>query len=202
MARNVYFAFHYQDVIDFRANVVRNKSKFKRQNGGFRDGSIWEKYPVTKVKEIKGIIDIGLKGNSVTCVLIGDETFSRRWVRYEIVNSLANNKGLFGVHINWIKGRDGKTKFWPGENPFKCLKIKIDNDGKYMHFFEKEEPGILYEWKPYKDLKKSKNVFNNPKYFGKSFKFSEIFQTYSYDFNNGNKNFDEWLERAAGQKQK
>jgi len=24
MAKRIYFAFHYQDVIDFRANVVRN----------------------------------------------------------------------------------------------------------------------------------------------------------------------------------
>ena len=29
MAKKVFFSFHYQDVIDFRANVVRNHSSFK-----------------------------------------------------------------------------------------------------------------------------------------------------------------------------
>ena len=31
------FSFHYQDVIDFRANVVRNHSVTKDHNGGFFD---------------------------------------------------------------------------------------------------------------------------------------------------------------------
>lgn len=199
MARNCYFAFHYEDVKSFRANVVRNKTKFKRQRGGFYDGSIWEKYPVTKVNEIKELINNALKGTSVTCVLIGDETYSRRWVRYEIIKSLSESKGLFGVHINWIKGKDGKTKFWPGEKPFKCLKVKIDDDGKYMHFFERDEPGMFSEWRPYKDLKKCQNVFKDKKYYGESFKLSYVFRTYSYKFDDGNKNIDKWVKKASEQ---
>ena len=43
MARRVYFAFHYQDVIDFRANVVR-KHNFAEgvKAAGYYDYSIWE----------------------------------------------------------------------------------------------------------------------------------------------------------------
>ena len=43
MAKRVYFAFHYQDVIDFRANVVR-KHNFTGgvETAGYYDHSIWE----------------------------------------------------------------------------------------------------------------------------------------------------------------
>lgn len=42
MARRCFFSFHYQDVIDFRANVVRKHNITKDNNGGFFDASIWE----------------------------------------------------------------------------------------------------------------------------------------------------------------
>ena len=44
MAKRVFFSFHYQDVSDFRANVVRNHWLLKsdRSTSGFFDASIWE----------------------------------------------------------------------------------------------------------------------------------------------------------------
>ena len=42
MARRVFFSFHYQDVIDFRANVIRNHNVTKGDNGGYFDALIWE----------------------------------------------------------------------------------------------------------------------------------------------------------------
>lgn len=43
MAKRVFFSFHYQDVIDFRANVVRNHWVTKdREEAGYFDASIWE----------------------------------------------------------------------------------------------------------------------------------------------------------------
>ena len=43
MAKRVFFSFHYQDVIDFRANVVRNHKLTKDDHAGYFDASIWEK---------------------------------------------------------------------------------------------------------------------------------------------------------------
>ncbi|WP_082396376.1 TIR domain-containing protein [Sphingopyxis macrogoltabida] len=37
---------------------------------------------------------------SATCVLVGTETWSREWVRYEISRSLARGNGLVAVHID------------------------------------------------------------------------------------------------------
>ena len=44
MPKRVFFSFHYQDVIDFRANVVRNHwvTKLNREDAGYFDASIWE----------------------------------------------------------------------------------------------------------------------------------------------------------------
>lgn len=43
MAKRVFFSFYYQDVIDFRANVVRQHwlTKPDREAAGFFDASIW-----------------------------------------------------------------------------------------------------------------------------------------------------------------
>ena len=44
MAKRVFFSFHYQDVIDFRANAVRNHwlTKADLEDAGFFDVSVWE----------------------------------------------------------------------------------------------------------------------------------------------------------------
>jgi hypothetical protein len=52
----------------------------------------------------------------VTAVLIGAETASRRWVRYEIERSVALGKGLLGIYIHNLKDRHGYTDV-QGANP-------------------------------------------------------------------------------------
>ncbi len=52
----------------------------------------------------------------MTAVLIGANTFSRKWVRYEINESIRLRKGLFGVHIYRIKDRNGNEST-KGTNP-------------------------------------------------------------------------------------
>lgn len=196
MGRSVYFAFHYDDVASFRANVVRKSSAFKKQKFRFKDSSIWEESKEKGPTKIKELIDLSLKGTSVTCVLVGTETYSRRYVRYEIVKSLVEKKGLVGVGINWIKDRNGNTKFWPGENPFGYLKVFIDNKGTTLSFFEYKD----YKWIPFSDIR---SCLNNKHFldrdFGKTIVLSTIYKSYSYDWNNGKENFPDWLETAAAQ---
>jgi hypothetical protein len=193
MARSVYFSFHYQDVIDFRANVVRNSYKFRKKSTLFRDNSIWEEAQEKQVKKIKQLIDSELKGSSVTCVLVGDETYSRRWVRYEIVKSFVDGKGQVGVGINWIKGKDGKIKFWPGENPFDYLKLSVSEDGTTISFFEIKDG----DWVKYRDLPSAKNRFFAKSDYGRSFKMSRLYNSYSYDWNGGKSELTNWIEKAA-----
>lgn len=193
MARSVYFSFHYQDVIDFRANVVRNSGKFRKSGDVFRDSSIWEEAEEKQVRKIKTLIERELKGSSVTCVLIGSETYSRRWVRYEIIKSFEMKKGQVGVGINWIKDKHGNTKLWRGENPFSYLSVKVSRDGQFIDILEYKDD----TWKTYKDLPKIKNSHFKERDFGKKFKLSDFYKRYSYDWNNGKENFIKWIEEAA-----
>lgn len=97
MAKKVFFSFHYQDVIDFRANVVRNHwlTKPDRQAAGFFDSSIWESAKKTSDLALKRLINSGLDNTSNTCVLVGTDTFNRRWVSYEIMKSLEKGNHIF-----------------------------------------------------------------------------------------------------------
>ncbi len=193
MPRSVYFSFHYQDVIDFRANVVRNSGKIRKKGAQFRDLSIWEEAEEKQIKKIKILIDQELKGSSVTCVLIGSETYSRRFVRYELVKSFEMKKGQFGVGINWIKDKNGSTKFWAGENPFNYIKLKVSNDGKTIEFIEMKDNS----WVTFKDLPSIKNSHFRENNFGREFRFSEFYKRYSYEWDNGKVNFPKWVEEAA-----
>jgi len=193
MARNVYFSFHYQDVIDFRVNVVRNSGKFRKSENIFRDSSIWEEAKEKQVNKIKSLINTELKGSSVTCVLIGSDTYSRRWVRYEIIKSFEMKKGQVGVGINWIKGKNSKKKFWAGENPFNYLSLKVTKDGKFIEFFEYKKDS----WTTYKDCPKIKNSHLNQSYFGKKIILSDYYKRFSYDWDDGKENFPNWIENAA-----
>ena len=68
MAKRVFFSFHYQDVIDFRANVVRNHNATKTDNGGFFDSSIWESSKKQGDIALKRLINKGLDNTSMTAV--------------------------------------------------------------------------------------------------------------------------------------
>jgi hypothetical protein len=72
--------------------------------------------------DVKKLIDKGLIGTSVTVVLIGAETSSRKFVDYEIEQSIARGNGLLGIYISYIKDKDGKTDI-PGSAPARLTKV-------------------------------------------------------------------------------
>jgi len=101
MPRKVFFSFHYDDVT--RVNVVRNSDQITRRYtkaARFHDKSLWEKVKKQGPLAIKRMINGGLDGSSVTCVLIGSQTWQRPWVRYEIIKSIARGNGILGVRIH------------------------------------------------------------------------------------------------------
>ena len=109
MARRVFFSFHYQRDI-WRVNVVRNSGVVEgNAAAGFQDASLWEETKKKGDSAIKKLIDNGLVSTSVTVVLIGAETASRKYVNYEIEQSIARGNGLLGIYIHNIKDRNGNT---------------------------------------------------------------------------------------------
>lgn len=191
MAKRVFFSFHYQDVIDFRANVVRNHwlTKPDRQSAGFFDSSIWEDAKKTSDLALKKLINSGLKNTSNTCILVGSETFNRRWVSYEIMKSLEVGNHIFCVHINSIKGKDQKTKPL-GENPLYYLGVSFSDDGKKVNLHD----FINNKWIKYPDLEGWNVKEVDKELIGKIHRLSEAFEIYDWIDNNGYNNFSNWVK--------
>jgi len=111
MARKVFFSFHYERDI-WRTNVVRNSGVVEGSAAaGFYDGSLWEEAKKKGDDAVKKMIDNGLSGTSVTVVLIGAETSQRKFVEYEIAQSIARGNGLLGIYISGIKDQKGNTDY-------------------------------------------------------------------------------------------
>lgn len=193
MAKRVFFSFHYQDVIDFRANVVRNHwlTKPDREEAGYFDASIWEKSRRDGEESLKRLINGGLENTSNTCILIGSETYSRKWVRYEILKSFMRRNYLFGVHINGIKDKVGRTKA-NGENPFEFVGVTYSKDGTTGKLWEK----INFEWVEYTMIggtsKFSCSV--EEQYRDKGFNFSNWYPVYDWYNDDGYNNFQSWVK--------
>jgi len=110
MARRAFFSFHYERDV-WRAGQVRNSwvTKPDREAAGFWDTAEWEAVERQGDEAIKRWIDRQLEGTSVTVVLIGAETSSRRWIRYEIKRSYEKGNGIIGIYIHNLKDSNGNT---------------------------------------------------------------------------------------------
>ncbi len=115
MAHRTFFSFYYDDDV-WRASNVRNSGALNKDDVEFIDASLWEEAETKGDDAIKKLIDAALAKSTVTAVLIGANTASRRWVKYEINESIRLGKGLFGVHIYKIKDRNGDEST-QGANP-------------------------------------------------------------------------------------
>lgn len=200
MAKKVFFSFHYQDVIDFRANVVRNHwvTKEKQDPAGYIDSSIWEEAKKTSSLALKRLINSELDGTSNTCVLVGTGTYKRDWVRYEIFKSIHKGNHLFAVHINGIKGKDEQTKDL-GKNPFDCTGVRFNEDGSQYAFITRADTDS--KWYYWEEIDSKKYHINN--YFkkdyakenaGKCISLSKFFKIYKWNKDDGYNNFKNWVK--------
>lgn len=192
MAKKVFFSFHYQDIIDFRANVVRNHGQFKlnSQEAGYYDSSMWEKARQEGDVALKRLINNKLQNTSNTCVLIGSETYLRRWVRYELLKSVKKGNHIFGVHINGIKCKNGNTKDL-GKNPLDYVGIYAEDNQSY-HLVEKKEDG---KWYYYKEIDSSSKItISHQLELNRSLPLSNFFQIYKWNGDGGYNNFKDWVQ--------
>lgn len=188
MAKRVFFSFHYEDVI--RANIVKNHwiAKPDRESAGFFDGSLTEKEKIIGIDRVKALINNGLINTSNTCVLIGSETYTRNWVKYEIFKSLDKNNHVFGVHINELQEFNSPPKSI-GPNPFDYIGVKYNN-GHWIPYHYGQ-----YGWEKYPHIDKLSyrppiyNIFSNYIY-----KLSSYIFTFRWVSDNGFNNFSTWIK--------
>jgi hypothetical protein len=193
MTKRVFFSFHYQDVIDFRANVVRNCgfTKGGGEEAGFFDASVWETTKQRGPEALKRLINGGLENTSVTCVLIGSLTYARPWVRYEIFKSMKRGNKIIGVHVNDVPDKDRRTKEL-GPNPFVYVGISYSFFGETL---------TMHEWRgstwiPYEDIDGSASYHISPADTargGHGYSLSDFYRTYSWNRDGGYENFSNWI---------
>jgi hypothetical protein len=192
MAKRVFFSFHYHDVSNFRANVVRNhwKTKPDREICGYYDASIWESARKQGDTALKRLINSGLERTTNTCVLIGTETYLRPWVRYELLKSFKRGNHMFGVHINTIKGKDGNVKA-KGPNPLEYVGVTFSDSGLTATLWE----SVGGKWIEYDkiDGSASYRVEVAQKYRGNGYNLSNFYSAYDWVSDDGYNNFSSWV---------
>ncbi|MEN3369687.1 MAG: hypothetical protein V7609_1830 [Verrucomicrobiota bacterium] len=175
-----------------RAQIVKNHhvTKGSYTSAGFFDGSLEEKAKKEGDDSVRRLINAGLDSCTVLCVLIGHETYMRRWVQYEIFKSIALGMGVVGIQIHEIA--DPKTgRDQAGISPFACLGFGRKQD--------KLCPMIHYAtgWKdaPYQSLITESAA---PYLVGKDRPMlSSLFVEYNWMAEDGYSNFAKWIESAA-----
>ena len=191
MARRAFFSFHYQADVQ-RAMVVRNSwVTQERTSAGFFDSSVFEASQKESDDALKRFLREGLQNTSVTVVLAGKQTFERRWVRYELVQSFRRGSGILCAQIDQIKNLAQETT--PrGENPLNSLAYKVVGDT--IQFWEKAG-GV---WKQYQDAGSMNTSDCVYAVEGGDYKqFTCLFKTYDYVAGDGYANMGNWIEAAA-----
>ena len=118
MPRRVFFSFHYQRDI-WRVNQIRNIPNITGcAAAGFQDASLWEDAKRKGDAAIKRLIDRGLDNTSVTVVCVGSKTAGRKYINYEIDQSIKRGNGIIAVQVHHLKDRLGLTDT-PGLIPSK-----------------------------------------------------------------------------------
>ena len=106
MARRVFFSFHYQRDI-WRINQIRSIPNITGcAAAGFQDASLWEEAKKKGDATIKKMIDDALYNTSVTVVFIGNQTANRKYIKYEIEQSIARGNGVVGIKIHHLKDQN------------------------------------------------------------------------------------------------
>ncbi len=125
MAKRAFFSFHYVPD-NWRAAQVRNIGVIEG-NRPCTDND-WESVCRAGEAAIKRWIDGQIDGRSCTVVLIGAGTAGRKWIEYEIAESWNRGKGLLGIHIHNLNGRNGLQSA-KGTSPFTGFTLK---DGRRL----------------------------------------------------------------------
>ncbi len=117
----LFTSFYYQDDY-WRVQQVLNMGVIEGQP--LMDAQAWESLKRSSDKAVQNWIDKQMADRSTVLVLVGSNTASRPWVRYEIVKAWNERKKLLGVRIHGLQNSDQKTSS-AGADPF--ANIKLDN---------------------------------------------------------------------------
>ena len=131
------------------------------------------------------------EGTSVTCVLVGSETYVRPWVRYEILKSFRRGNSILAVHINSIRDRYQNYKLL-GPNPLTFVGVTFSPSGDTGTLWER----VASEWKQYTEIDGTASYRTGgvgQQYCGRGFNLGQWYPEYDWVANNGYNNFASWV---------
>lgn len=196
--RKTFFSFHFDD--SFRVNQVRKSGLIRPQRVGrmpvwWHDSSIYETSKRTDDAALRRLILNGLESTSVTCVLAGEQTWQREWVRFEIASSVKRRNALLTVYIHNLQCPN--TGYGnPGPNPLDYMGVFIADDAK-TYLAQRNAWG---DWSAYDKI--TTPVFW-PRYLSKLATrnwvqpLSAGTTAYDYDSQDGYQNLSIWVQDAA-----
>lgn len=120
--RKIFYSFHFNNDV-MRVQQVRNIGVIEGNSPVTPNE--WESIKAAGDEEVEKWIDENMNNKSCVVVLIGEETYKRKWVKKEIQKAWSKGKGLVGIYIHNLNcPNTGNCR--QGENPFKQFTI----DGK------------------------------------------------------------------------
>lgn len=163
MSRQVFFSFEFKKDA-WRAGQIRNMGKVEKSST-FSDND-WEEVKSKDDETIEKWIDNQMRMRSCIVVLIGETTYSRKWVLYEINRAYELGKGLLGIYVHGLEDSSG-NQCSKGKNPFDYVKT---NDGeKLSKYVTCYDPPHLRSQNVYADIEAEiedliEEAINNKKY--------------------------------------
>lgn len=123
MARSSFVSFHYQRD-HWRVQQILNMGALDRQVE--LPAQKWEEVKKKGDPAVEEWINEQMNYKQAVVVLIGNETASRKFVRYEIRRAWTIKKPLLGIRIHGLKNTSGSTD-QTGRNPFELFGFSDSN---------------------------------------------------------------------------
>lgn len=121
----VFYSFHFDNDV-MRVQQVRNIGTIEGNSS--TTPNEWERLKRTGKLAIENWINENMKYKRCVIVLIGSETYSRPWIKYEIEKAWNDGRALLGIHVHNLKcPRSGTSR--KGRNPFDEFQFK---DGRKL----------------------------------------------------------------------
>lgn len=133
--RQVFYSFHFDNDV-MRVQQIRNMGVIEGNTPV--SPNEWETVKQMGDLAVQRWIDENLRYKSALVVLIGAETYKRRWVRYEIQKAWNDGKAVLGIYIHNLNcPRNGQcTK---GPSPFDYVSLGTEKLSSYVKCYD---PGL------------------------------------------------------------
>ncbi len=96
----VFYSFHFENDV-MRVQQVRNIGSIEGNSP--TTPNEWEQLKRTGKAAVENWINENMKYKRCVIVLIGTETYSRPWIKYEIEKAWNDGKALLGIYIHNLK---------------------------------------------------------------------------------------------------